>query len=236
MIKYTVVPTKILVGEKPVNRIVVQHNGKTGESTFKSRVARRCGYDESVVGCVMDGCGNQLKEEFAAGNRSDLGWAYAYLTAHGSADSINEPWDGRKHRLVSNFVAKEPLKSCLEGVEMVNITAGAKVVVLHVSDMVAQIDGTISGTSNVDVCVTGNGLALDIAAEDEGVWLEDDKGVVQAVATVMEATTTTLSCRFPSLPADGSYTLVVASRNGLGAEYGVAMGKRKVAVCAVAGE
>ena len=235
-IKYSAVPTGLKVGGKVVNHLVVHHNGKIGKSTFNARVARRCGYDESAVGCVNAGNGAQMCEELGNGNRVDLGWLYALLTAQGSSDSVYEPWNSSKHRLVATFLAKGPLKTCLEGAEMVNVASGAKVVVLHVSDSVAMLDGTISGISNVDVRITGNGLALDVAAEDEGVWLEDDKGVIQAVATVTETATTTLACRFATLPADGAYTLVVASRNGFGADYGVAMGRRKVTVCAVAGE
>lgn len=233
-IKYSAVPTNLTVGTRAVNRLVVQHNGKTGKSTFEERVAKRCGYDKSVVTCVNDGCGSQLCEELSNGNRVDLGWSYAMLTAQGSSESTREPWNPAKNRLAASFIAKDPVKTCLEGVELVNVTAGAKVMILHVSDSVAVIDGTISGTSDVDVRITGNGLALDIAAADEGVWLEDAKGVIQAVATVTETATTSLACRFATLPEDGTYTLVVASRNGLGADYGVAMGRRKVNVCAEA--
>ena len=114
------------------------------------------------------------------------------------------------------------------------MTDGPKVVILHVADTVAQIDGTISGTGAVDVFITGTGLAVDLVSAEEGVWLQDGEDVVQAVATVTEATSTTLACRFASLPSDGTYTLVVASRDGQGASAGVSMGKRKVTVRAVA--
>ena len=233
---YTAVPTNLQVGNKPVYRMVIQHNGKVSEKTFKARVARRCGYDESVVGCVMDAAGTQTREELGNGYRVDGGWYFAMLNAQGSSDSIREPWDSKKHHLVATLLPKGTLKTCLDNAELVNVTAGATVTVLHVADVVAQTDGTISGTADVEVVITGNGLAIDLAAEDEGVWLEDANGVIQSVATVTEATTTTLVCRFATLPEDGKYTLVVASRNGLGANYGIAMGKRKVTVCAVAGE
>ncbi len=235
-ILYAAVPTNLQVGNKPVNRLVVRHNGKISQKTFKARVAKRCGYDESVVGCVIDAAGTQTGEELGNGNRVDGGWYLAYLNAQGSSDSIREPWDSKKHRLVPTLLPKGVLKTCLDDAELVNVTAGATVTILHVADEVAQIDGTISGTANVDVRMTGNGLGLDMSATDEGVWLEDAKGVIQAVATVTETSTTSLACRFATLPEDGQYTLVVASRNGLGADYGIATGKRKVTVCAVAGE
>lgn len=233
-IKYSVVPTGLKVGNKIVNHLLVHHNGKVGQTTFNERVAKRCGYDTSVVGCVWNACGSQLGEELVNGNRVDLGWLYAYLTAQGSSESIREPWNSTKNRLTPTFLAKVGLKTCLNEAEKVNVTAGATVMVQHVADSVAVVDGMISGTTDVDVRITGNGLAVDISAEDEGVWLEDAKGIVQAVATVTEATTTSLACRFATLPPDGTYTLVVSSRNGLGPEYGVAMGRRKVTVCAEA--
>lgn len=235
-IGYNPILTNFKVGDKPVYRMAVQHNGKVGEKTFMERVAHRCGYDGAVVGCVMNAAGTQLSEELLNGNRVDAIWCSANINAQGSSNSIREPWNSKKHRLVATLLPKGPLKTCLEGAELVNVASGATVNVVHVADSVAMIDGTISGTSNVDVRITGNGLAVDADAEDEGIWLEDQKGVIQAIATVTETATTTVACCFATLPADGTYTLVVASRNGLGAGYGVAMGKRKVTVCAVAGE
>ena len=227
---FSTVPINLKIGEKRKYRLIPHHNGQVGEKTFKNRVARRCGYDDVVVGCAMDGCGSQLSEELANGNSVDLGWGRVYLTAQGSAESANEPWNASKHKLVTTIVAKGTLKTCLEGMEMVNVTVGATVTIQHVADTVTQTDGTISGTTDVDVRVTGNGLAVDPDSEDEGVWLEDSKGIILAVATVTEATTTALSCRFATLPPDGTYTLVVASRGGLGAAFGVSTGTRKVSV------
>ena len=230
---FTTVPVKLKVGEKRLYRMVVQHNGQIGEETFKARVARRCGHDVSVVNGVMGGFQGQIREELENGNCVNWGWGGARLTAKGSAESVGEPWNPEKHRLVAVVAAKGDLKNCLADFDMVNTTVGATVVVQHVADTVNQTDGVIGGVSDVEVRVTGNGLAVDAEAEGEGVWIEDAKGVVQAVATVTEATTTTLGCRFATLPADGTYWLVVASRNGLGEAYGVGTGRKKITVCAV---
>ena len=233
---FNAVPIKLKIGEKARYRLAVRQNGQIGEKTFKKRVAKRCGYDESVVGCVMDGCGGQMGEELANGNRVDIGWLHAFNVCRGSAASSREPWNPSKNRLVAAFYAKGVLKDCLDDVEMVNVTEGPSVVIQHVADTVAVIDGTITGTTDVLVRATGSGLDVDPDSPEEGIWLEDSKGVVAAVATVVESTNIDVSFRFATLPADGTYTLVIASRNGMGEDFGVAMGRRKVSVAATAGE
>ena len=233
---FNAVPIKLKIGEKARYRLAVRQNGQIGEKTFKKRVAKRCGYDESVVGCVMDGCGGQMGEELANGNRVDIGWLHAFNVCRGSADSSKDPWDPSKNRLVASFYAKGVLKECLDSVEMQNVTDGPSVFILHIADTEAVIDGTISGTTDVLARATGSGLKVDPDSPEEGIWLEDAKDVIVAVATVVEAASEYVSFRFAELPPDGTYTLVIASRNGMGEDFGVAMGRRKVTVCAVAGE
>ena len=232
---YTV-PVKLKSGEKPCYRFIVKHNGRIGEKSFKKRLAKRCGYSQNVVACVMDACGDQMGEELANGNRVDIGWLHAFNVCHGSAKSSREPWNSKKNRIAAAFFAKGVLSECLKGAEMENVTNGPSVSIKRVWDTVAGIDNTISGTANVLARATGAGLEVNPESPDEGIWLEDQNGVVAAVATVTESTNIEVSFRFATLPPDGSYTLVIASRNNMGEEFGVAMARKKVTVCAVAGE
>ena len=219
--------------ETPVYRGVVIHNGSVGEEAFFDRVAKRCALDRSIVNSVNHAIIAQMADEIANGYRISLGQIYVSLAVQGRFKSLDDTWDSSRHRLVANVTAKGALKDSVKALTPVNVTVGPKVSISYAIDTVAKMDGIITGTSDVCVRMSGRGLAVDAAAEDEGVWLAAADGTVAARATVTEATATTLTCRFDSLPSDGSYSLVVASRNRMGADYGVAVGKKAVMVQAV---
>ena len=58
------------------------------------------------------------------------------------------------------------------------------------------------------------GLGIDPANADEHVHLVKDDGTVAAVATVSASDAQTITCKFPTPPEPGVYTLEVACRNG----------------------
>ena len=116
----------------------------------------------------------------------------------------------------------------------INVTEAVSVVIRRVLDSVYETDGYLTGTGEVHALMSGSGLGVNPAAEDEGCWLADyETQAIVKVGTVTSATTTTLDVTFDSLPEDGTYWLVVAARNGRADEYGVSIGRRKVTVKAV---
>ena len=56
------------------------------------------------------------------------------------------------------------------------------------------------------------------------------KGVVVANGKVTGSTSTTIDCTFATLPKDGTYKIVVATRGGLGSEFGVSIARKSVEV------
>lgn len=228
-IKFRTKATGFTKNERPCYSAYVLHNGTVRSQTLMERVARRCGYDASIVGCVWSGTFAQMREEFRNGNRIDLDEVSGGLNVQGLFKGLNDPWDPARHSLVPSLAAKGNLRTCLAGMSAENMTDAPTVVVKRVMDLVAKIDGTISGTAPVSVYVSGTNLLVDTSAEDEGAWLEDSSGTIVAKAAVTDSTSLTLNCTFSELPADGTYWFAVAGRGGI-PDGGVSVGRRKVTV------
>ena len=118
----------------------------------------------------------------------------------------------------------------LDSATAVNVTEGNHAILKRVLDTVSKVDGVITNQPNVTVYLSGTSLLLNAAASDEGVWLEDKEGTVVAKATIVGSTSTTVDCTFATLPEDGEYKIVVATRGGLGPEFGVSLARKVVEV------
>lgn len=219
-------------GEKPCYQCSVQHNGTVTKDAVTDDISSQTGLRPAVVTCVLDLLIENLKKGYQNGQRINLGELAGGIVATGSFSGPEEKWDPAKHRLVPYLNTKGALRGCLEAYTPTNVTTGAKVSVKRVLDVVHAVEGLIVGTADVAVQVSGMGLSVDVEAEDEGCWLEAKDGTVAATGQVTAAASTTLDVTFAALPPDGEYTLVVASRGGLDATYGVALGRRKVTVAA----
>ena len=151
----------------------------------------------------------------------------------GTFAGANAPWDKSKNALLPYFYAKGDMKDAFADVSAVNVTEGNRAHVNRVLDTVLKVDGVIVNQPNVTVYLSGTNLLLNAAATDEGVWLEDKDGTVVATATVVGSTSTTVDCTFATLPEDGDYKIVVATRGGLGPEFGVSIARKAVEVKSV---
>ncbi len=236
-ISYRLVLTPIVKGEVPAYRAVVVNNGCVTEEVLARDIAEDCGLKPAVVRSVLELFFEHLAMEFRNGMRANLEQLEGGIAIRGTAEGGNAKWSESDLELVAYLNAKGDLKHPFKDVEPVNVTDAVAVVVRRVLDEEYETDGWITGAEDVSVLVSGSGLKVDAEAEDEGCWLADcATNRVLVMGTVTASSTTTLDVTFPTLPPDGSYWLVVASRGGLGAEYGVSIGRRKVTVKAVAPE
>ena len=208
----------------------IKHNGTVSSDDFIKRLAERSGEERERVRFIWELAQNELARQLAAGKRIELEAISAGIAVAGSFDSANATWNPEKNKLVPFINAKGELKNALADLETENITEGAKPTILSVLDAVAEIEAYLTGSGECRVYISGKDLAVNSSAEDEGVWLEDTKGVVAATGTVTESDSSTVNCSFDALPDDGDYKLVVATRGGMGAEFGVALAKKSVKV------
>lgn len=235
-IKYSTALTGLKIGDVPVYRFYVRHNGTVREDTFYQSASQGSGIAPFALKLSMKACLNQIMEEARHGNRVELPEMSAFLTMRGAFDGMSrEARDAADARLAVRLAAKGALKTCCQGDGFVltNVTEGATVVIRGISDMAADRDDVIINGTNVEVHIIGTGLYIpETGDETVGVWLADTDGIVLATARITESTATTLACVFPEIDLhEGTYRLCVASRNGLDPEqYGATIAHRNVAV------
>ena len=230
-LRFKTVLNPLIQGVVPQYRAIVINNGVVDIDTLSNAIAEECGLKPAVVKSVIELFFEQIGYEFKNGMRLNLEQMEGGLAIQGTAKASNEPWSAGNLKLVSYLNSKGALKNPFKGITPVNVTDVATVIVRRVLDVVYEQDGFITGTADVQVFVAGDGLNVNPASEDEGCWLADYATErIVATGTVTASTATTLDVTFASLPADGTYWLVVASRGGRDSTYGVAIGRRKVTV------
>lgn len=234
-LKYkTVLVNPLIQGYVPQYRAIVVNNGVIDIRLLSKAIATDCGLKPAVVQSILELFFEQLKTEFRNGMRVNLEQLEGGLAIQGSTKSANEPWSSGNLKLVAYLNAKGELKSPFDGIVPINVTDAPAVVVRRALDIINELDGYLIGEGAVNALISGSGLAVNTEAEDEGCWLADYKTqAIVKVGTVTAATSYTLDVTFDSLPEDGTYWLVVASRDQRGSESGVSIGRRKVTVRAV---
>ena len=236
-INYKRVLSPIVKGEVPSYRAVVVNNGYITEDALMRAIAVDCGLKPVVVRSVIDLFLDHIAGGFGNGMRINLKQLDGGLSIRGTAEGCDMKWNESDLELVGYLNVKGALKHPFTDAEPVNVTDAATVTIRRVLDANYETDGWITGTENVAVLASGSGLKVDPEAEDEGCWLADrttHRVLVKGIVTA--SSTTTLDVTFPTLPADGRYWFVVASRGGLGADYGVSIGRKRVTVKTVAPE
>ena len=235
-INYRTALTGLKVGNTPVYRFCVDHNGTVGEDAFFENASRICGLQPIVLKSNFDICISQMVEELRHGYRVELPKLSAFLTMPGGfAGTSAEARAAADAKLSVRLAAKGDFKTCCQGggFTLENVTQGATVVIRGVNDMVLKQDNVISCGTDVEVHIVGTGLYLgDGSDPDTGVWLANADGEMLASARIVESTATTLVCTFAQVGLEpGAYKLCVASRNGMDPErYGVTIARRNVTV------
>ena len=208
----------------------VRHNGTVSTDDFIKALTERSGENKERVRYIWELAQAEISRQLAEGNRLELESIAAGIAVTGSFDSANAAWDRDKNKLSPFINAKGELKNALANLETVNVTQGAKPVILSVLDSILQTDGVITGGDDNMILISGKDLSINPDAQDEGVWLEDAKGVIVATATIDASDKSIINCHISAMPESGEYKLVVATRGGMGEEYGVALAKKMVKV------
>ncbi len=230
-IKYKTALSSLKKGGKACYRALPLTQGSVNLATLSEHAAERAGMDVGVMKFTAELLLDQILRELSQGYRVDIeNFLTGGVAIEGVFEAANSPWDKAKHRLAPYFTAKGTMKSAFTDVVGVNVTEGNHCVIKRVLDTTVKTEGVITNAKDVTVYISGINMSIDTTAEDEGVWLENAEGAIVAVATVVESTATTVNCTFPTLPLeeDGNYKVVVASRGGLGREFGVSIARKNV--------
>ena len=212
-----------------------------GEDALLERAAVRCGgVDPAFVKCAVHSYIGEIASEFHRGNRVENEFFSGGVSVRGLFGSADAAWNPKVNTLATYLTPRGKLKEAVRGLTATNVTSGPRVSVRSaIQDATGAVEGIFvetPGMTELILLLAGTGLLVDVEAPDEGVSLLDPKtGEVKSRGRVTNATSTTLDCSFDPVEP-GQYVLAVASRNGMGASYGVALGKRKVTVVRAAAE
>lgn len=149
------------------------------------------------------------------------------ILCKGGFQNVTGPWVKGVNILQIASCELNPFKSVLADLTPSNVTEGLKPVINTVMDLVTKEYDVIAGTN--EFSVDGYNLALDETREDEFVGIRAPDGTfTKAEVTYSDLGQT--KAKFTEAPEAGTYTLVVATRCGLGTEFGVVTAERKVSV------
>ena len=202
------------ITDKALYRANVQTNGTLGRDELAERLAERTKQDVSLWKYFLDALSDEIGIQLLAGYRINLGQLSTGFAIKGSFMSEDEAFDPAKHQLIATIRTLEPLKGAMSSVLPENVTLGLTCTVAAVMDAVTKHLSEITGTNRV--LIQGQKLGISPDNPDEGVWLVDPKtGDIVATATVERSDSQTVDCVFEEPPEPGTYTLVVACRNGM---------------------
>ena len=221
------------ITDKTLYRANVQTNGTLGRDELAERLAERTKQDVSLWKYFLDALSDEIGIQLLAGYRINLGQLTTGFAIRGSFMSEDEAFDPSRHQLVATIRTLDPLKGAMSAVLPENVTLGLTCTVAAVMDAVTKRLSEITGTNRV--LIQGQKLGISPDNPDEGVWLVDSKtGDIVATATVERSDSQTVDCVFEEPPEPGTYTLVVACRNGMRESLKPATAKVKNVVVKVA--
>lgn len=149
------------------------------------------------------------------------------ILCKGGFQNVTGPWVKGVNILQIASCELNPFKSVLADLTPSNVTEGLKPVINTVMDLVTKEYDVIAGTN--EFSVDGYNLALDETREDEFVGIRAPDGTfTKAEVTYSDLGQT--KAKFTEAPEAGTYTLVVATRCGLGTEFGVVTAERKITI------
>ena len=188
----------------------------------------RTGYKATAIRAVFMGLAAFVAENAAKGNITQIdGVASIRNLVKGSFDGLTGPWvKGRNYLLVASYEL-DPFKSILADVVPLNRTEGARPIINTVYDETTQTYGVITGTDVFSIA--GSDLGPDEAKADEYVALVAEDGT-ETKCEITYSDLQNVKAKLGAALPEGEYVLKVYTRSGLGVEFGVKCGSRKVEV------
>ena len=233
-IKYRTAPVNLVIGDVPLNRFYVLHNGTVYSEYIYETVSKKSGLPVPLVRSTDELIDEEVKALLQHGYRVELPNVSYFITLPGSVESLSpEARAAACPMPVVRATAKRDLRTCCQGDDYVvqNIASGVSVVVYSIIDSVSQRQNVLTNGHDIAVSVVGTGLYIPDASDPTiGAYISGDDGRILATARVTESTSTTLECVFDALALpEGTDRSCGASRNGQDAgQYGVSVGRKKI--------
>ena len=181
--------------------------------SLAERFARKIDADTSEANYIIESLQEFVLEELQNGNRLDFELVSFLPRLSGPLPTRDaNPMDAGLVML-GHAKARPTLRNALkEKLIPVNSTSPEWGVVQSVMDEpLKKFDQIVIGHK---IDLAGVNVMIDLSQPDEGVWLENSKGVVVSRAEVSYSDAQVVDCWFHEMVAPGKYTLVLANRTG----------------------
>jgi len=139
------------------------------------------------------------------------------LTATGSFDYADEPWDPLRHKICVTCIPYKDVVECVADIVPVNELSPTNVSILGAQDATTLEQDTY--TKGNTLLIQGKNCKITATNTDEGVWIRLASGT-EVKMTVSASTSSTIdcTCNDAALVA-GEATLVIRSRDGKSKDY-----------------
>lgn len=227
-IKFITTKGTLQSASTPYYRGLVQHESVMNTRQTYAHLSEKLGYTAARIQAAFLAFKKYLMLNASKGNISMLETiASVRNTVKGAFPSVSGPWKKGQNFLLVTAVALDPFKSALAGEIPVNKTDGAKPLIKTVLDNVTGEYDLITGQDAFTIA--GTDLGPDTEKEDEFVGVRAKDGTL-VKAVIDSSDLNTVKAHFATSVEAGEYTLVVATRSGLGEEFGVAEATRKITI------
>ena len=228
-IKFRTALSALKKGGKACYQCVPVFENKVTEAKFLAEVAKITGESSARARLWLDAFGMVARKCNLDARPFNLGFMRGSLAILGSVDAANAKLDPKVNKIVPVLMPLGTLKDLVSVFDAENVTPSVGAILYSVQQVGQALPNVIAKGGAVVVI---NGNFIETAdGEDTGVWLEKD-GVIVERGTISESDHNTIDCTFPDgdFPEDGQYKLVIATRDGKDASYGVDRLERNVTV------
>jgi len=207
--------SNIGTGTTPIFMLKPENVTEMTEAQFLAKLATILGWNEAKARFALDAYGQAVLDALSANKLVQAGPFVAKLAVRGSLPTMTSQPNKIDNPVVANITASGALANILKQITVVNNAEVVAAAIYEVMQNGASGVNRIESTTG-QIVITGTGLAIDLNAADEGVWIANkDTGAVVKTLSVSSADHGAIRCTIPSLPAtEGQYRLVIATRDG----------------------
>lgn len=227
--KFGTVPGKSTKARSPYYVGLVQHESSMTRKETYEHLAEKLKFSHANIKAAFLGLGKVLKANALKGNDALMdGIAHFKIYAKGAVAGSTGPWVKGVNSLMVVPLEADAFKNAMAGVIPENVTEGLTPAISTVFDTVAGEYDIVTGTNLVSI--GGTNLGPDKTKADEKVFVLFDDGTTLPM-TIQDSSLTIVTAKLDSAPAKtGRAKIVVATRCGLGDEFGVKTASRIVEI------
>ncbi|MCQ2390459.1 MAG: hypothetical protein MJ240_03450 [Kiritimatiellae bacterium] len=191
----------------------LQHNAVLSEKETKRLFAEHMHLPEPMTTMYVDSLTEFIAACVAQGYRLDFGGFSVGLKLRGRLPSSNAPYDAATNSLSVEMTPGRKLKDATACLKPVNIAAVTKWNIgTNIQESPFEATDEMAAANERILTAIGYFPTITPTAEDEGVWVADDKGERLCSGEVLESEFGHVTYRFTEPLEPGHYWLTISGR------------------------